>query len=115
MRPVNHLSQVINAGRTEFYNKTPIKVRKFENVTVSSVYYGTAYTLVHRLLDDPSGRARLRDYIRDLAGADAREARGVTQEYFGPEVCEHMTSFWIQHVNSRSENQICRPDETVRG
>ena len=97
------LWDVVNAGHWEFYSHRPIKVSRFENVTMSSLYYSQAYTLVHTLLSDQSGRERLRNYLRDLADDDGTQTDRITREYFGPDVCEHMTSFWIKHVNSRPE------------
>ena len=97
------LWEVVSADRAEFYNSMPIKVSGFENVRMSSLYYAEAYTLVHTLLADPTGRDRLRDYIRDLAKDKGMKTHEITRKYFGPDVCEHMTSFWIKHVNSRPE------------
>ena len=97
------LWDVVNAGHWEFYSHRPIKVSRFENVTMSSLYYSQAYTLVHTLLSDQSGRERLRNYLRDLAADDGTQTDRIAREYFGPDVCEHMTSFWIEHVNSRPE------------
>jgi len=99
------LWDVVNASRWQFYSGLPVKVSRFENVTMSSLYYSQAYTLVHTLLSDQSGRARLRNYLRDLADDDGTQTDRITREYFGPEVCEHMTSFWIEHVNSRPETR----------
>lgn len=99
------LWDVVNAGRWEFYSHQPVKVSRFENVTMSSLYYAQAYTLVHTLLSDRSGRERLRNYLRDLAEDDGTRTSRITREYFGPDVCEHMTSFWIKHVNSRPETR----------
>lgn len=96
---------VVNASRREFYNHQPVKVSRFENVTMSSLYYAQAYTLAHTLLSDSTGRERLRDYLRDLAADDGTRTRQITREYFGPDVCEHMSSFWIKHVNSRPETR----------
>ena len=99
------LWSVVSASRREFYDKTPVHVSGWEGVTRQSLYYGHAYTLVHTLLYDKTGRERLRDYLRALARDDGRGTVQITQEYFGPEVCEHMTPFWIKHVNSRPENK----------
>jgi hypothetical protein len=97
------LWDVVSADRRQFYSGLPVNVSRFENVTVSSLYYAQAYTLVHTLLSDQSGRERLRNYLRDLAADDGTQTDRITREYFGPDVCEHMTSFWMEHVNSRPE------------
>ena len=100
------LWEIINADSRTFYSKVAISVSGFERVTVSSMYYAQAYTLVHTLLSDKSGRERLRDYLRDLArDKTGRKSHQITREYFGPDICEHMTPFWIKHVNSRPETK----------
>lgn len=99
------LWDVVSADRRAFYSSIPVKVSGFDNVTLQSIYYAEAYTLVHTLMSDRSGRERLRDYLRDLADDDGRHTAQITREYFGPEVCEHMTSFWVDHVNSRPETR----------
>lgn len=99
------LWSVVNASRREFYDKTPVHLSHWKGVTRSNLYYGEAYTLVHTLLYDQSGRKRLRNYLRDLAKDDGRGTPAITRKYFGPDVCEHMTPFWIKHVNSRPENK----------
>lgn len=99
------LWDIVNAGRRQFYSRLPVKVSRFENLTMSSLHYAQAYTLVHTLLSDQSGRERLRNYLRDLAADDGTQTDRITREYFGPDVCEHMTSFWIEHVNSRPETR----------
>ncbi|MCK4342646.1 MAG: hypothetical protein KAY37_13090 [Phycisphaerae bacterium] len=100
------LWDVVQAGRREFYDPTPIKLStRYREVPLSSLYYGEAYTLIHTLLSDETGRERLRHYIRDLAQAEGRNTAKITREYFGPEVCDHMTSFWVKHVNSRPETR----------
>lgn len=99
------LVQLVNASQAEFYDATPIHVRGFDDVTRRHAYYAEAYTLVHTLLADASGRQRIRNYVRDLAKADGKDAAKITQQYFGPDTCAHMTPFWIKHVQSRVENQ----------
>jgi hypothetical protein len=99
------LWDVVSASQSTFYNPVPVHVSGFENVTLKSIYYAEAYTLVHTLLSDRSGRERLCDYLRALADDDGRRAAQITREYFGPEVCEHMMPFWIRHVESRPENR----------
>jgi hypothetical protein len=99
------LWDVVNANPREFYSPRVVDAPRFENVTRSDIYYAQAYTLVHTLLSEPTGRERLRDYLRDLASDDGWNANRITREYFGPDVCEHMTRFWIEHVNSRPESR----------
>lgn len=99
------LWSVISASRRDFYDKSPVHVSDWEGVTRQSLYYSHAYTLVHTLLYDQTGRERLRDYLRDLARDDGRGTVKITRKYFGPEVCEQMTPFWVKHVNSRPENR----------
>ncbi len=99
------LWDVVSAGPRAFYSAVPIKVSRFENVTMRSLYYAEAYTLVHTLMSDRSGRERLRNYLRDLANDGGTRTAQITREYFGPEVCDHMTSFWVKHVESRPENR----------
>ncbi len=95
------LWDIVNASHREFYSQMPV----FENVTRGDVHYTEAYTLVHTLLSDRTGRERLRNYLRDLANDDGWNTDKITREYFGPDVCEHMTPFWIKHVNSRPESR----------
>ncbi len=99
------LWSVVSADRRAFYSSVPIKVSRFENVTMGNLYYAEAYTLVHTLMSDRSGRERLRNYVRDLANDDGSRTAQITREYFGPDVCDHMTSFWVKHVESRPENR----------
>jgi|GEM_PF-1945751 len=104
-RRATPLWDIVNADYATFYDKTPIDVSGFINVTRSSVYYSEAYTLVHTLLSDRSGRERLRDYLRALARDDGFGADMITREFFGPKTCEHMASFWAAHINSRPETR----------
>ena len=97
------LWQVVSASPAEFYDQTPVHVRRFENITRGSLYYAHAYTLVHLLLSDEGGRQRLRDYIRDLAQTKGKSSAEITREYFGSEVCDYLTPHWIDYVNSRPE------------
>ncbi len=97
------LSEVVAASRAEFYDDTPIKVRGFENVRRKSAFYAEAYTLIHLLLADATARPRLQDYIRALAQDDGKHVQKITDEFFGPDVCAHMQGFWVNHVNSRPE------------
>jgi hypothetical protein len=99
------LWDVIRAGRREFYDHSRAKLPGFGHVTRRNIYYAEAYTLIHALLADPTGRERLQNYIRDLARDDGRRTAQITQEYFGPTVCEHMTPYWIAHIQSRPENR----------
>ena len=99
------LWDVVSADRGKFYSTIPVNVPRFERVTRQSLYYAEAYTLVHTLLSDQSGRERLRNYLRDLSADDGTNTATITREYFSPEICEHMTSFWIKHVNSRPETR----------
>lgn len=97
------LSEVVAATRAEFYDDTPIKVRGFENVRRKSAFYDEAYTLIHLLLADATARPRLQDYIRALAQDDGKHVQKITDEFFGPDVCARMQTFWVNHVNSRPE------------
>ena len=99
------LWDVVRAGRSDFYSPLPVDVPRFENVTQSSVYYAEAYTLVHTLLMDSSGRQRLRKYLHALASDKGKNPAAITHNYFGPDVCDHVASFWVNHVNSRPENR----------
>jgi hypothetical protein len=99
------LWDVVNADRRTFYSPMPVDVPRFENVTQADIYYSEAYTLVHTLLSDRTGRERLRDYLRDLANDTGWNTGRITHKYFGPDVCEHMTPFWIKHVDSRPETR----------
>lgn len=99
------LWDVVSARQITFYNPAPVHVPRFENVTMKSIYYAEAYTLVHTLLSDRSGRERLCEYVRELAKDDGTRTAQITREYFGPDVCEHMTPFWTKHVDSRPENR----------
>jgi len=77
----------------------------YENLRVSHVYYAQAYTLVHTLLHDRTGKARLQEYLRELARDDGTRTDEITRKYFGPKACERITPFWIRHVNSRPETR----------
>ena len=99
------LWDVVKADRKTFYDQTPEHVSGFDNLFRTDIYYAEAYTLIHTLLADATGRERLRNYVRDLAKAGGKNTMKVTQEYFGPETCQRMTSFWIDHVQKRPENQ----------
>ncbi len=99
------LSEVVQASRAQFYDPTPIHISGFEDLRRRNLFYAEAYTLVHLLIADPTGRRRLHDYIRDLARDDGRNTARITAEYFGPDTCAHMTTFWIKHVRSRPENR----------
>lgn len=99
------LWDVVRAGRKEFYDKTPVKVSGFDDLARRHLYYAEAYTLIHTLLADATGRERLRNYVRDLAQDGGQNTARITEEYFGPTVCEHMTPYWAAHVQSRPENR----------
>ena len=104
-RPIP-LWEVVSATRRQFYDPTPLGLSgRYRRLTYRTAYYAEAYTLVHLLLDDPTARERLRDYLRDLARDDGQHTGEITRKYFGPDVCEHMTPFWIEHVQSRPENR----------
>jgi hypothetical protein len=99
------LRDVVQADRAEFYDASPVHLSGYKRLTRRTLYYAEAYTLIHTLLDDSTGRERLRDYIRDLAKSDAKGASKISEQYFGPDVCEHMTPYWIKRVESRPENR----------
>jgi hypothetical protein len=99
------LWDVVQAGRKEFYDRTPVKLSGYGHLARRHLYYAEAFTLIHTLLADATGRERLRNYVRDLAHDAGRNTARITEEYFGPAVCEHMTPYWIAHVQSRPENR----------
>jgi len=99
------LWRVVSARRSEFYNSQPVRLGDYENLRVSHVYYAEAYTLVHTLLYDRTGKARLQEYLRELARDDGKRTDEITRKYFGPKACQRITPFWIKHVNSRPETR----------
>ena len=62
--------------------------------------YAEAYTLIHAILADNTGRERLRNYVRDLAADDGTHTAKITAQYFDPSTCDHMTPFWVKHVQN---------------
>lgn len=100
------LWDVIRADRASFYDHTTVKLSSdWEEVPLAALYYGQAYTLIHTLLSDQSGRQRLRDYIRALAADKGQNTAQITQQYFGPDACARMYPFWVQHLKSRPETR----------
>lgn len=94
------LVDVVNATRDRFYDKTPIRIDEFENVTRSSLYYAQAYTLVHMLLNDPEGKKRLQNYMRDLAGDRGNQTAEITARYFDEKTCNSIGPHWIKYVKA---------------
>lgn len=98
------LWKVISADRGAFYDDTPVEVRGYERVRMSSLHYSQAYTFVHMLLSEESGRQRLKDYIHALAeeGANPHE---VTRRFFDEQTCNRLESHWVKHLSSRPETR----------
>ena len=94
------ISDVVNASYERFYDKTPIKIDDFDNVTRSTLYYAQAYTLVHMLLHDAEGKKRLQNYIRDLARDREGRTAEITERYFDEKTCTALGPHWIKHVKS---------------
>jgi hypothetical protein len=99
------LWDIVQAGRADFYDATPVKLSGYHGLHRKTIYYAEAYTLIHTLLADPTGCTRVQDYIRDLAQAQGHNIDALTTQYFGPDVCEHMTPYWVKHVQDRPENR----------
>lgn len=94
------LVEVVNATRERFYDKTPIRIDEFDNVTRSSLYYAQAYTIVHMLLNDPDGKKRLQNYIRDLARDRGNHTAEITARYFDEKACTSLSPHWIKYVKA---------------
>ena len=99
------LHQVVGANRAQFYDESPVDVPRFERVTQRDCMYAEAYTLIHTLLADNTGRERLRNYVRELAHDDGKHTAKITADFFDGAACEHMTPFWVKHVQSRPETR----------
>jgi hypothetical protein len=98
------LHEVVAASRAQFYDRTPVKIDDFEGVTRSSLFYSQSYTLLHMLQSDPEGRKRLQSYIRELADADGRASREITQKFFDEKTCRGLESHWARHVKAGARN-----------
>ncbi len=94
------LFDVVNATRDRFYDKTPIRIDEFDNVTRSSLYYSQAYTLVHMLLNDPEGKKRLQNYLRDLARDQGGQTAEITTRYFDEKTCTSLSPHWVKYVKA---------------
>ena len=99
------LAELVSFSQAEFYRQDKVQVTGYPELTRQSVCYAEAYTLMHLLLSDEGGRARVQAYIAALAGAKGQNHEAVTREFFGPETCDYLTRPWIKHVNSRPEQK----------
>jgi hypothetical protein len=99
------LREVVQASHQQFYAKSSVKVSGFDDLTRGGLFYSESYTLMHLLLSRDDGRQRVRDYVRALAKDHGQRTAKITQEFFGPDVCERLTPFWVEHVKSRPENR----------
>jgi len=99
------LWRTVTANRPMFYDETPIHVHGYVGVHRKTLYYAEAYTLIHLLLSDPTGRERVQNYIRDLAQDDGTNTLAITDKYFDKATCDRLTHPWISHVNSQPEGR----------
>lgn len=94
------LWDVVSADRDAFYSHASFKLNNTRRVPRGERFYAQAYTLVHALLNDEGGRQRMQNYIRALAGDDGRKLDQITEEYFGPDVCDRIAPYWVRHARS---------------
>lgn len=89
------LGELMVMDQARFYER-----EKIENpdVTHRSLCYAQSYALISYMLSDPAGTARLRAYLKELAGAKNRPAAvAISQSHFDAGMLEAMTPHWLTY------------------
>lgn len=82
-------------SQTRFYKRA--KVANLD-LSYQTLCYAQAYTLVSYILSDPAGVHRLRNYLKDLAGANSHsEAKSISGKYFDAHMLEAITPQWLAY------------------
>jgi hypothetical protein len=87
------LPELMAMDQAEFYDDEQVANLELTN---RQLCYSQAYTLVSFMLSEPAGMSRLRDYLKDLAGAQSRAAeKSITQRHFDSKTLEAMSPLWL--------------------
>ncbi len=89
------LEELMGMTQARFYRSDKIRNLNFTNRTLC---YAQAYTVMSYILSDQAGADRLRNYLKDLAGAKSRsEANSISGRYFDAQMLEAITPQWLTY------------------
>ena len=99
--------EVTRASQPQFYDTRVVKIPgTSDNLIRRQLFYAEAYTLIHVLSKDAGGKAKLQNYIRDLAHDDGSRTKEITNKHFDERACLQLEQAWIKFVKARKDRPV---------